>query len=141
MFGSEQVFPKPAKAVVPQKETSLYGNEVVRPTWKRQFEAQGMKSKVFEQMYDVVPIRLRDTAAQTSIAFDFVFNPEVSGPGELQRPKQNVIYDDDRYSVIKDGNRNFSEAEKREQEAMKQKRLDRWKHRQEVLQKAYDELR
>ena len=46
-----------------------------------------MKSRIFEHQYDVIPIRLRDTAAQTSIAFDFVFNPEITGPGELQRPK------------------------------------------------------
>jgi hypothetical protein len=83
MFGSEQLFPKPAKAVHPQKPTSLYGNEVDKPYWKKQFDAQGMKSRIFEFQYDVIPIRLRDTAAQESRAFEFVYNPDVTEPGEL----------------------------------------------------------
>lgn len=108
------MFPRPAKTVQPKKETTLYGNEDTKPYWKKQFDAQGMKSRIFEFQYDVIPIKLRPTAAQDSRAFEFVFNPEVTEPGELRKPKQDVIYDDDRYSVISRGNKDFSTAEKRE---------------------------
>jgi hypothetical protein len=67
-----------------------------------------MKSRIFEFQYDVVPIQLRDTAAQESRAFEFVFNPEITEPGELVKPKQDVIYDDDRYSEIKRENKDFA---------------------------------
>lgn len=97
----------------------MYGNEETKPYWRKQFEAQGMKSRIFEFQNDIIPIKTRPTAAQSSMVFEFVFNPDQTSPGELRKPQQDVIYEDDRYSVIGSQNRNFDEAEKREQQAKK----------------------
>jgi len=116
MYGHEEPPGRPSKTVKEKKQTSMYGNEDEKPQHRRQFEAQGMKSRIFEFQHDVIPIRLRPTAAQESMVFEFAFNPEITPPGQLKEPKQDVIYQDDRYSRIGSHNKDFNKAEKAEQE-------------------------